>query len=104
MDKTTQPAIQCALCGDTKFLTQKGILSVYLLAVKFPVVLMAAGIIGWILYSKYMLTLTVIGLLYPIAMADLRIYLYPVAAIAHCLGKQLNCPKCNPHSSMFRKG
>lgn len=104
MEKTKQTAFNCDLCDDTGSLTQKGILKVYLLAVKFPVVLMMAGIIGGILFSKYMLILTVIGLLYPVAMADLRIYLYPVASIASCFGKKLNCPKCEPHCSMFRRG
>lgn len=103
-NKTTQTTIKCTLCNDTGSLTQKGILKVYLLAVKFPIILMLAGIIGGVFFSKYMFILAAFGLIYPLAMADLRIYLYPVATIAHCLGKKLNCPKCEPGCSMFRKG
>ncbi|NOY76208.1 MAG: hypothetical protein GXP32_10540 [Kiritimatiellaeota bacterium] len=103
-NNAAQSGLKCPLCGGTKCLTQIGILKIYLLAVKFPVVLMVVGLFGGGVYSKYMLVLTVIGLLYPIAMADLRIYLYPVAAIACLFGKKLNCPKCEPHCSMFRHG
>ena len=104
MNNTRQNTPKCNLCNDTGSLTQKGILKIYLLTAKFPIILMLAGIIGGVCFSKYMFIVAVFGLIYPLAMADLRIYLYPVASIAHCLGKKLNCPKCEPGCSMFRKG
>jgi hypothetical protein len=102
--KNTRTTSNCNLCNDTGCLTQKGILKVYLLAAKFPIILMVAGIIGGLFFSRYMLILAGFGLIYPLAMADLRIYLYPIASIACSLGKELNCPKCEPGCSMFRKG
>lgn len=101
---TNDKQAECNLCGGTGCLTQKGILKVYLLGLKLPIALIMTGIAGGIIYSNYMFILTVMGVLYPPVMADFRLSLYPVAAISHCLGKKLNCPKCVPHCSMFRRG
>lgn len=95
--------IECHLCNDTKSLTQLGIVQIYLLPLKLPIILIFSGIIGALFFSQYMLLLTCMGLMYPLAMADLRMYIYPIASIAHLCGKQLNCPKCEPYCSVFRK-
>ena len=94
---------RCNLCNGTKCLTQKGILRVYLLPAKFAVLLMIVGIVGGLFFSKYMFILSIAGLLYPLVNADFRFYLYPVTSLAHIMGKKLNCPKCEPHCSVFRK-
>ena len=93
----------CHLCNNSGSLTQMGILKVYLLSSKLPLILIFLGCVGAIMYSQYILIVSLFGLVYPLAMADLRLYLYPVTAIAHLLGKKLNCPKCEPTCSMFRK-
>ena len=94
---------KCELCDGTGCLTRKGILKVYLLALKLPLVLMFTGLLGGVIYSKYMFILAIVGFGYPLVFADLRLYLYPIATIAHCFGKKLSCPKCEPHCSMFRR-
>ncbi len=101
--KREQKDVACKLCGGTKCLTQSGIVKIYLLPRKFPLILIVAGIAGGVFYSKYIFILAAFGLIAPLAMADFRLYLYPVTAIAHCFGKKLNCPKCEPHCSVFRK-
>ena len=93
----------CQLCNNSGSLTQMGILKVYLLSSKLPLIVILSGVFGALIYSKYILIVPLFGLIYPLAMADLRLYLYPVAAIAHLFGKKLNCPKCEPTCSMFRK-
>jgi hypothetical protein len=92
----------CPLCNQTLCLTQYGILKIYLLAAKLPLFIMGLGVLGGLFYSSYLYLLALLGFIMPLAMADFRLYLYPVAAVAHCFGKKLNCPKCEPQGSMFR--
>ena len=92
----------CKLCEDTCCLTQYGIFVVYLMAAKFPLALMLIALIGVLVYSKYFWFLFGLGLAIPLARADFRLYLYPVAALCKLAGKKLNCPKCNSKGTMFR--
>ncbi len=92
----------CPLCHGTECLTQRGILQVYLLPRKIPLVLLVIGIIVGIAVNHWGFAIAVAGIVIPLAGADLRLILYPVAAIAALCGKKLNCPKCNQYGGMFR--
>ncbi len=93
---------ECPLCHDTKCLTQWGIFVVYLLAAKVPLLIMSASLIAAISYSPYFYLLFAFGLVLPLAHADLRLYLYPIAVILKLAGKKLNCPVCNSNGTMLR--
>lgn len=93
---------KCSLCHGTECLTQWGVFVVYLMAAKIPVLIILVSLIGAITYSSYFYLLFSLGLVLPLAQADLRMYLYPIAVIAKLLGKKLNCPKCNSKGAMFR--
>ena len=93
---------ECKLCHDTECLTQRGIFVVYLMAAKIPLLIIIVSLIGAIAYSSYFYLLFTLGFILPLAQADLRMYLYPIAATAKLLGKKLNCPKCNSKGAMFR--
>ncbi len=99
MDETKK---ECNLCHGTKCLTQWGIFVIYLMAAKIYLSIMLVSLIGVITYSSYFYLLFTLGLILPLAQADLRMYLYPIAVIAKLLGKKLNCPKCNSKGAMFR--
>jgi hypothetical protein len=92
----------CPLCQGTEQLTQRGILMVYLLPRKIPLLLLVVGIVLGLILGRWWLAIAVIGVLIPLAGADLRLILYPVAAFAALCGKKLNCPKCNQYGGMFR--
>jgi hypothetical protein len=72
------------------------------MAAKIPLLIMLFSLIGAITYSPYFYLLFAFGFILPLAQADLRMYLYPVAAIAKLTGRKLNCPKCNSKGTMFR--
>ena len=93
---------ECNLCHGTECLTQWGIFVIYLMAAKIPVLIIIASLIGVIVYSSYFYILLCLGLVIPLAQADLRMYLYPVALISKLMGKKLNCPKCNSKGTMYR--
>ena len=93
---------ECPLCHDTKCLSQWGILVVYLLAAKVPLLIMLVSLLAAISCSPYFYLLFAFGLVLPLAHADLRLYLYPVAAILKMAGKKLNCPECNSNGAMLR--
>lgn len=93
---------ECNLCHGTESLTQWGIFVIYFMAAKIPLLIIIVSLIGIITYSSYFYLLFVIGLILPLAQADLRMYLYPVAVISKLAGKKLNCPKCNGKGTMFR--
>lgn len=93
---------ECNLCNATECLTQWGIFVVYLMVAKIPVLIIIVSLIAVITYSSYFYILFFLGLVLPLAQADLRMYLYPVAAIAKLAGRKLNCPKCNSKGTMFR--
>jgi len=93
---------ECNLCHGTESLTYWGIFVIYLMAAKIPVLIIVISFIGAITYSSYFYLLFTFGLVLPLAQADLRMYLYPVAVISKLLGKKLNCPKCNSKGTMFR--
>lgn len=99
MDETKK---ECNLCHGTKCLTQWGIFIIYLMAAKIYLLIMLVSLVGVITYSAYFYLLFTLGLILPLAQADLRMYLYPIAVIAKLLGKKLNCPKCNSKGAMFR--
>jgi len=93
---------ECKLCGGSECLTQWGIFVIYLMAAKIPVLIIIVSLIGAFAYSPYFYALFVLGLIIPLAQADFRMYLYPVAAVAQLSGKKLNCPKCNSKGTMFK--
>ena len=101
MDETGKEK-ECSLCHGTECLTQWGIFVVYLMAAKIPLFIMLVSLIGALAYSPYFYLLFVLGLVLPLAQADLRMYLYPIAVIAKLAGRKLNCPKCNSKGTMFR--
>ena len=92
----------CPLCGGTKCLDQKGIISVYLMPHKISLFLFIAGLLLGLLYSSYAFVFAALGFVIPLACADLRMILYPYAALSCLMGKKLNCPKCEPAGGMFR--
>ena len=94
---------ECSLCHDTECLTQWGIFVIYLMAAKVPLLIIIVSLIGAIAYSSYFYLLFAFGLILPLAQADLRMYLYPIAVISKLAGKKLNCPKCNSQGGMFRQ-
>jgi hypothetical protein len=93
---------ECNLCHGTECLTQWGIFVIYLMAAKVPLLIIIVSLIGAIAYSSYFYLLFVLGLILPLAQADLRMYLYPIAVISKLAGKKLNCPKCNSKGTIFR--
>ncbi|QSH41249.1 hypothetical protein P0136_09015 [Lentisphaerota bacterium ZTH] len=105
MNKTDDDtgAAPCPLCAGTLCLSQYGIFKIFLMPAKFPLLLILAGIIGMTVFSKYMLLLSFSGIMIPLASADFRLFMYPVAAVADLLGKAVNCPRCNPFGSVFRR-
>ena len=94
---------ECSLCHGTGCLTQWGIFVIYLVAAKVPLLIIIVSLIGAIAYSSYFYLLFVLGLILPLAQADLRMYLYPIAVISKLAGKKMNCPKCNSQGGMFRQ-
>ena len=94
---------ECSLCHGTGCLTQWGIFVIYLMAAKVPLLIIVVSLIGAIAYSSYFYLLFVLGLILPLAQADLRMYLYPIAVISKLAGKKMNCPKCNSQGGMFRQ-
>jgi hypothetical protein len=84
----------CSYCNGKGFLDQKGIAKVYLFPHKIPLILILAGLLGWIFYSKYALIVCVAGYIIPLAGADLRLLLYPFVALKKLLGKKVECPNC----------
>jgi hypothetical protein len=94
---------ECKLCHGTECLTQRGILSIYLLARKLPLGLLVIGIVLGILLGKLWFVIAVVGILITLAGADFRLVLYPVAVLAALCGKKMNCPKCNKYGGMFRR-
>ncbi|MDD5597041.1 MAG: hypothetical protein PHV82_03785 [Victivallaceae bacterium] len=94
---------ECSLCHGTGSLTCRGILVIYLLAAKVPLLIILVSLIGAITYSRYFYLMLGLGMVLPLARADFRMYLYPVALIAKLAGKKLNCPRCNPQGGMFRR-
>jgi hypothetical protein len=94
---------ECRLCHGTGSLTCRGIFVVYLMAAKFPLLIILVSLVGVIAYSPYFYLMLGLGLVLPLARADFRMYLYPVALIAKLMGKKLNCPKCNSQGGMFRR-
>ena len=93
---------ECKLCGGTECLTYRGIFIVYLMAAKIPLIIMIISLIAALAYSPYFLILFFIVFILPLAQADFRMYLYPVAMILKLAGRKLNCPKCNSKGAMFR--
>jgi len=93
---------ECNLCHGSKCLSQWGIFVIYLMAAKIPLLIIIASLIGVIIYSSYFYGLFILGLVIPLAQADLRMYLYPVAMISKLAGKKLNCPRCNSKGTMYR--
>ena len=93
---------ECVLCHNTQCLTQWGIFIIYFTAAKTALLIMLVSLLGALIYSHYFYILFGFGFILPLAQADFRLYLYPVAAIAKAAGKKLNCPKCNPKGTMFR--
>jgi len=94
---------ECNLCHGTECLTQWGIFVIYLMAAKIPLLIIIVALTGVITYSSYFYILFFLGLVLPLAQADLRMYLYPVALISKLAGRKLNCPKCNSQGGMFRQ-
>lgn len=100
---TVEVNLECKLCHGTECLTQRGILSIYLLARKLPLCFLVIGIVLGSLLGNLWFIIAVVGILITLAGADFRMVLYPVAALAALCGKKMNCPKCNPHGGMFRR-
>ncbi len=98
------PAPTCRLCGGTRCLTQAGILRVYLLPHAWAIAVILAGIGLAVWRGKGWLLLSLLAWLIPLAMADLRLLLYPYVAVAKAFGRRPNCPKCEPSGSVFRRG
>ena len=94
---------ECSLCHGTGCLTQWGIFVIYLMAAKVPLLIIIVSLIGAIAYSSYFYLLFAFGLILPLAQADFRMYLYPIALISKLAGKKMNCPKCNSQGGMFRQ-
>lgn len=93
----------CPVCKGTGSLTYWGIFVVYLMAAKLSLLIIIFSLVGAIIYTNYFYLLTFVGLMLPFSRADFRLYLYPVAVIAKLFGRELNCPRCNPHGTMFKK-
>ena len=102
-NSTDEVNTECNLCHGTECLTQAGIISIYLLARKLPLLFLLTGIVLGIILGKLWFIIAVVGILITLAGADFRLVLYPVAALAALCGKKMNCPKCNPHGGMFRR-
>ncbi|MCP3968448.1 MAG: hypothetical protein GY750_19020 [Lentisphaerae bacterium] len=96
-------ASPCSFCSGTLCLSQYGIFQIFLMAAKLPLLLIVIGITAALIYSKYFYIIAVFGFIIPLARADFRLYLYPVTAICCLLDKKVNCPRCNPHGSVFRR-
>jgi len=92
----------CKFCDGNSFLTQHGIMSVYLLPCKVSLFLIVAGIVLGLFLAKYWLALSVIGFFIPLVNADFRLYLYPFVAVANIFGKKVNCPKCTGSGKIFQ--
>lgn len=98
----TTPA-PCERCGGSQCLSQKGIAAVYLKPHLWAVGIMVLGLVLALWRgSKGWLLLSLLGYLLPLAMADLRLLLYPWVAVNALCGRRVNCPSCNPGASIFK--
>ncbi|MBI4976684.1 MAG: hypothetical protein HZC28_04340 [Spirochaetes bacterium] len=101
MDNAQQTT--CRLCGGSKRLSQKGILVIYLLPHIVWVFFMVVAAVLGIVHSRYWFIIAGAAYIVPLVQADLRLLLYPVAAVASLFGAKVNCPKCEPHGGVFRR-
>ena len=99
---TENSELNCKTCQDKTVLTQWGIIQVYLLPAKISLLLIIVGIILSPIFSVYWLFLSLVGVIIPLANADLRMLLYPYVAISKLFGREVNCPKCQPGASIFK--
>lgn len=92
----------CRFCTGRTTLTQGGIFRVYLRPHIVPAIIVVAGIALSIIFAnKLWLLLSALGLFIPLARADMRLYLYPVVAIAKLFGASIGCPDCHPTGKIF---
>ena len=96
--------IKCMMCRDTQCLDLTGIVKVFLRPrLMFPVFAAITAAAAYFLTPFLYFPAAVIFLL-PLALADLRLYLFlPVFFSALLFRKKVNCPCCNPSGTLFRK-
>lgn len=96
--------MNCPDCNDTAILTAKGICKVFLYPKLLYFILAVLFSLTAFFLTPYLYIAAVIFLLLPLAQADLRLYLFLPVFTAYLAGKKVNCPKCNPGSSLFCSG
>ncbi len=95
-DTSSKP--ECKYCHGKGHLTQFGILRIYIFPHKISLLLIVAGIVLGIVFSKNWFFLCVAGYIMPLVLADLRMLLYPFVAVRCLFGAKAACPKCEPGS------
>lgn len=105
MQKDENKAIKCPYCRDTKCLDQQGIVRIFLFP-RLPFLILAVlAAAGGYFFSSFLYLAAIVLFLLPLALADLRLYLFPaVSVMALVFRKKVNCPKCNPAGGLFRNG
>ncbi len=93
----------CSHCRNSKRLSQRGIAAVYLKPHWWAVLLMLVGVVMAILSGAGWLWFSVLAYVLPLAMADLRLLLYPWVAIGALMGRKANCPICEPSGGVWRR-
>ncbi|MBR2365524.1 MAG: hypothetical protein IKA79_10010 [Lentisphaeria bacterium] len=94
--------MDCPYCHNTKCLTGKGIVRIFLHPGRYYLLPALLCILAAIFFSPYFYIASVIIFLLPLAQADMRMYLFLPVLLAHIAGKKVNCPKCNPSGTLFR--
>jgi len=110
MSQTNQPgpnpaasSVVCELCAGNRQLAFRGIMRVYLAPHWLCAIFVVAGASLALSIDPWYLTLAAAGLVWPLANADLRMILFPVVMLGKAMGKQVNCPRCEPGARIFRR-
>lgn len=96
--------IRCTFCQGTSCLDLPGIVKVFLRPRVVFLVLALLTAVAAYFFTPFLYLLAAVIFLLPLAMADMRLYLFlPVFLSALLFRKKVNCPKCNPSGTLFRK-
>lgn len=96
--------IRCTFCQDTRCLDLPGIVTVFLRPRLVFLLLALFTAVGAYFFTPYLYLPAAVLFLLPLALADLRLYLFLPVVLAFLLfRKKVNCPKCNPGGTLFRK-
>ena len=97
-------SIKCTFCQDTRCLDLPGIVKIFLRPRLVFLVLAIITASAAYFSTPYLYLLAAVIFLLPLARADLRLYLFLPVTLAFLLfRKKVNCPKCNPGGTLFRK-